>query len=336
MAPLSEALSVKHIRSDGHTLTYHGKVDSDWIFAGVPHGGYVLSLLLTACIKHQGTTKHPDPIHLTAHFLLPTTVSEFNVEVEVVRFGSRFTNLLVKWIQEGEARVMTHMIFGILPAFDAPPSDKKYEDIPPTHPLYHSMPLPSHPTTLSVMPNVVSNLGFAKHIQYSPDPVIISRNKSKLVAPRGTHGGGLEGGLWLELTEKGANLALGLIPVFADFYPRTPGLLARTHGDNVPIRTYPTVMLTIEFKRQLPQPGTTGYARRTLGLYSRNHFLDHGRHDGYCEIWTAPSGIGEAEAGFARDENWKQEMRCIAVTGQMALVAPMVLRKSRARQPARL
>ncbi|KAG8714125.1 hypothetical protein FRC08_012340, partial [Ceratobasidium sp. 394] len=83
---------------------------------------------------------------------------------------------------------------------------------------------------------------------------------------------------------------------------------------------YPTVLITLEFKCQLPRPATPGYSNRTLGLYSRNLFLNQGRHDGYCELWSAPNSIGEAREDDENDA-WKREMRCIAVANQLGLTS---------------
>ena len=60
----------------------------------------MLGLLVEACIRSQKTTKHRDPIHVTAHFMQPTAKSEYRVEIKVIRTGSRFSNLLANLVQD--------------------------------------------------------------------------------------------------------------------------------------------------------------------------------------------------------------------------------------------
>lgn len=119
--------------------------------------GYVLGLILEACILYQqqrkpevkGVAAHPDPIHISAHFLRSTAAfsdsasngansermpAPFEVRVRTVKVGKGFTNLageLVQGVRCRDARdyclsfihflfgqenvnVMAHFIFGNL------------------------------------------------------------------------------------------------------------------------------------------------------------------------------------------------------------------------------
>jgi hypothetical protein len=62
--------------------------------------GYVLALLLEACIAHQSQTPHRDPIQVTANFLHATNVAKFEVRVHVLKTGRGFTNLTAELIQK--------------------------------------------------------------------------------------------------------------------------------------------------------------------------------------------------------------------------------------------
>ncbi|QRV92739.1 thioesterase family protein [Ceratobasidium sp. AG-Ba] len=328
MAPLSQALNPQPAPSNkdnGGSYTYHGVLDPDWASASVPNGGYVLGLLVKAGILCQRTTKHQDPVHVTGHFIRPSFASGYQIQVSVVRRGSRFTNIVANFIQNEQTKVMAHMIFGTLPALDAPPSSAKYEDIPPNHPLYHSIPMFSHPSASKVHRFPGGLVEFEKHAQRGEDIAIIARNRSKFVDAQG---GGLEAGIWVELMGKEEELEFSMLPFFADMFERTPTLLNHAQGEEWAPKRFPTVLITLEFKRQLPRRGTPGISHRTVGLYSRNTFLDHGRHDVHCEIWTAPDGIGEGGQPNPRDEGWKRNMRCIAVTTQLALTVPLDLKSS--------
>lgn len=57
--------------------------------------GYINALMLDAAIKHQAGTPHPDPIHLTAHFMKSATVGPFEVHIKTVEVGKGFKNLSV-------------------------------------------------------------------------------------------------------------------------------------------------------------------------------------------------------------------------------------------------
>ena len=68
---------------------------SDW-----PPTGYVLGLILESAIKKQSDTSHPDPIHVTAHFLRSATTSPFEVHIQILKPGRGFTNLTANLVQE--------------------------------------------------------------------------------------------------------------------------------------------------------------------------------------------------------------------------------------------
>ncbi|KAF8755126.1 Thioesterase-like superfamily [Rhizoctonia solani] len=311
MAPLAQALSPQLVESSTSGLpkhVYRGTVDPGWVVGSVPHGGYVLGLLIMASMKSQQQTKHKDPIHVTAHFMQPTAREEYTIQVQVIRTGSRFSNLTANLIQKGETKVLTHIIFGTLIEFDEPEpavSISEYEHIPPTHPLFRPIPFSTHPRN-------------------SPPPKCTLNT-----AEPGTHDGGLESGAWWELAGENEELHLSMIPFFADIFDNTPSILSQVHGKEIPAMWYPTMVMTIEFKRKLPRRGMPGYSSRTLGVYSKGSFLEHGRHDMYGEIWSAPSCIGQSDGRDPTDGSWKKDMRCVAITGQMALSVSIAINESK-------
>ncbi|CAE6442325.1 unnamed protein product [Rhizoctonia solani] len=335
MAPLGQALSPRLVESTTSSLSkhiYQGVVDPGWVVGSVPHGGYVLGLLVMASMKSQQQTKHKDPIHVTAHFMQPTARSEYTIQVEVIRTGSRFSNLTANLIQNGETKVLTHMIFGTLPEFDAPEppvSVSQYEHISPAHPLFRPIPLATHPGDTAPAGMHFKYGAFRNHVRRANDPTLMAQTQTKLDAEPGSHTGGLESGAWWELAGDDEELDLSMIPFFADVSENTPSVLSQIHGQGTPAMWYPTMVMTIEFKRKLPRRGTTGYSSRTLGVYSQGSFLEHGRHDMYGEMWSAPSCIGQADGREPTDASWKKDMRCVAVTGQMALSVSIDVNRSK-------
>jgi hypothetical protein len=62
--------------------------------------GYLLALILEACIQFQSTTAHIDPIHITAHYLRTTFAAPFTICIRSLKTGSDFTNLSAELMQE--------------------------------------------------------------------------------------------------------------------------------------------------------------------------------------------------------------------------------------------
>ena len=79
----------------------HGGRSSDIPSAAGIHieTGYVLALLVDACVQYQSNTGHRDPLHVTAHFLRSTAVSPFEVEIRTLKTGRGFTNITAELVQ---------------------------------------------------------------------------------------------------------------------------------------------------------------------------------------------------------------------------------------------
>ena len=61
--------------------------------------GYVLGLVIEATIQHQTPSNHPDPIHVTGHFLKSTVVGPFEVHIRILKTGRSFTNVSAQLVQ---------------------------------------------------------------------------------------------------------------------------------------------------------------------------------------------------------------------------------------------
>ena len=66
----------------------------------IPHGGYVLGLIMDACAQHQSQTGQPDAAHVSAQYLLATAVDECEIVIRVLRRGKSWTNLSGRLIQK--------------------------------------------------------------------------------------------------------------------------------------------------------------------------------------------------------------------------------------------
>lgn len=55
---------------------------------------------MEACLHHQKLTRHPDPFHVTAHFLRATSVGPFEVRIHTIRSGRGMSNVHADLVQD--------------------------------------------------------------------------------------------------------------------------------------------------------------------------------------------------------------------------------------------
>ncbi|KAJ7617509.1 thioesterase-like superfamily-domain-containing protein [Mycena polygramma] len=327
MAPLGKAVSVSYDGSlDADTKVFRGDVDPEWAVGHVPNGGYALALVLQACVQHQVSTSHPDPVQVTAHFLQATSVAPFEVRVRTLKRGRGFTNLIADLVQQDRTRITAHLIFGTI----EPPR------LVPPSPYARRLPLHTHPSTAAETP-MVRPWGFKPHFKWASDPHLRAQNlpdSPTRTSSSTVGGGGLVWGAWLELVGPGERVTPASIAFLADIFLNLPSLLPRSErGGLVPGDTwFPTMTLSIQFQAPIPAPGSAVHAARTVGLYSHGTFWGEpqGRHDAYVEVWTAPSDLGQG----AEAEGWRDAQFCLATATQMALTLPMEVNAGRAKYDA--
>ncbi|KAJ3570094.1 hypothetical protein NP233_g4623 [Leucocoprinus birnbaumii] len=323
MAPFSKAIQLESPPTiPGEPVrVYRGSIDPEWVVIKsntswrciiLPTGycqrkeltlmaGYILALLVEAAMKFQSATTQKDPIHVTAHYLRPSTAGAFEIHVRAVKAGKGFTNLAVDLVQKNTLKVTTHMIFEA--------SRKRIND----------------------------RWVFKDHIEWTEEPDIEARNQPD--HPNRTDsatigGGGTEWGAWMGFSEKEETISSPAIAFLVDMFSNLPTMLPRSERKTLGSSWFPTVTLSIEFKAPIPKPSKF-HASRTVGIYSTGKFMNHpqGRHDAYVEVWTAPTNIGEGEPV----EGWRDNQVCLAISTQMALVIPFDEASERAdREVARL
>ncbi|KAJ8474156.1 hypothetical protein ONZ45_g16050 [Pleurotus djamor] len=316
---------------EGETTVYRGVVDPDWCIGAVPNGGFVLALALQACIEYQAKSPHPDPIHLTAHYLRTTGVTAFDVRIRVLRKGKGFTNILADFMQSNELKFTIHAIFGVL---NDAPTTPGHEGIlaamsPPSKYARH-VPLHNHPATVKSIP-MASRFGFSEHTTWTGEPQFQEKNK-QMTAGSSIGGGGLEWGSWFELKDKNERITTSTLAFLVDMFTNVPMILSTIDDVGLPSSWFPTMMLAVEFK--FPIPKTPDFASRTVGIYSSGTFFNNpsGHHDIYAEVWTAPSGIGEGTV----EEGWRTKQRCLATATQMALTVPFEVNARKGQKASKL
>ncbi|KAH7925599.1 hypothetical protein BV22DRAFT_1195078 [Leucogyrophana mollusca] len=322
MSPLAlaKALQVDFDSTKDGVTVYSGDLDGTWKIGSIPQGGYALGVALEACIKHQSSSSHRDPVHVTAHFLRASNVGNVEVHVRTLKSGKSFTNLLADIVQQGRTKITVHVIFGDL---SPDPTESIHRTLTPPSPYARRLPLRSHPS--SATPDSIRHTwGFDKCLKWSLDQDILARNnlESDNRTNSGTFGGGgVEWGAWCELTNKDDKITTSSLPFFGDTFQNLPTLLPESEPARKGTSSswFPTMTITVEFKARIPS--SLDYSDRTVGLYCESRFLGdpQGRHNAHVEVWTAPSGIGEGEPM----DGWRDKQYCIAVADQMALTLSM-------------
>ncbi|KAF7768067.1 hypothetical protein Agabi119p4_7310 [Agaricus bisporus var. burnettii] len=321
MAPYSKALNVHCVsRAEKESAIYHGTVDSEWLVVRVPHGGYVLGLMVEAVINFQSETPHKDPIHVTAHFLRQSAPEPFEIHIRVLKSGKIFTNIIAELIQKNTLKVTTHMIF----SHNAPAAGNTSNlTLQPPSPYARRIPLHFHPSEAVTKAIPTNRYQFRNHVEAASDKEYAARNApdSPNRSNSSTIGGdGLEWGTWFGFSDKEERITYSSIPFWADMFSNLPTMLPPNEKKGMGLSWFPTVTLSIEFKAPIPPPSEF-HASRTVGIYSNGKFMGHpqGRHEAYVEVWSAPTNIGEDKL----IEGWRDKQICLATATQMALVIPL-------------
>lgn len=114
--------------------------------------------MLDAAIKHQSSTSQRDICHCTAHFVRSALPQAFEVHIRIIKTGRGFTNLSASLMQDGNVRIMTHLIFTTLPETPIGKAKQKLpspEDLTVIHPSPHArvMPIETSPNQCQDSPN---------------------------------------------------------------------------------------------------------------------------------------------------------------------------------------
>ncbi|EIN09020.1 hypothetical protein PUNSTDRAFT_134193 [Punctularia strigosozonata HHB-11173 SS5] len=316
--------------------------------------GYVLALLLEACLRYQAGTPHPDVVHLSAHFLRGTSLAPFTVRVRTLRTGKTFANVLADFVQGEHTNVTCHLIFGVLSPSTG--SDASLSFTPPS-PYAPRCPLATHPSKCPTNLVPRGHWTFRSRLAAGDDPSILARNspdtRARIASSSdSTSSGGLESGVWLELLPDNASpsdtgnagsssssknpetpltLTTPALAFFADAFLPSPLLLSKSELKGLKPGWFPTVTMSVDFLHPIPPPQTPTHASRTVGIYARTRFFTRpqSRHETYCEVWSAPSNVTSASDRSEQaddDGRWRDEQVCLAVSTQMSL---MVARNSK-------
>ncbi|KAJ7778808.1 thioesterase-like superfamily-domain-containing protein [Mycena maculata] len=268
--------------------------------------GYALSLILQSCIQNQVGSAHPDPLHLSAHFLQPTRTSSFEVHLRILKRGRNFINIIADLVQENHTCITAHLIFGKIP-----PSSPPIKGYTRRHPLV------GHPSN-AIVSESPKAFGFGHRVRWAEDPDPLFQNETNSPIRNQKIGGLAVWSAWLELVDPEDRLTLASLSLFADCVKNVALLFpASVTGVDPNNLWLPTLSFSLEYKTPIPPPSAL-HSARTVGVYVFSGFLSEpqGRHDTYVEIWTAPSNIGEG----SEVEGWRDAQVCLGIATQMQLI----------------
>ncbi|KAK7035934.1 thioesterase-like superfamily-domain-containing protein [Favolaschia claudopus] len=300
----------KNDSPDSTLVCYTAFADPDWRIGVVPNGGYVLALIVQACIEFQRNTELPDPLHVSTHYLQPTQASTVEVQLRVLKRGRSFVNILADLVQGGRTCVTTHMIFGRIPPTTRPIID-------PSSGYARRLPGLAHPS--EAVPNsMVTGFVFSKHVRWAVDPSLQAQNAPDSPNRQATEGGGLAvWGAWIEYKDENERITPSSLAFFADCVETMGHLFPPVITGHETKPWLPTLNLTLEWKAPIPPPSAM-HSGRTVGIYLTSGFLSEPqcRHTTIIEVWTAPSNIGQGTPV----EGWRDAQVCLGVATQMQLM----------------
>ncbi|KAF7353850.1 hypothetical protein MVEN_01070600 [Mycena venus] len=315
MAPLTRAIQVARkadLPGDSDVVRYTGKTDPEWVVRRVPNGGYTLSLIVQACIENQAGSEHPDPLHVSAHYLQATRTATFEVHLRVLKRGRSFINILADLVQRDRSCITAHLIFGKIPVSTRPLIDFSSG-------YARRLPHLRHPSEAVVTRMYDEVFGFSHRIRWATDPYLRSQNKPESPARRVSTGGGMAvWGAWIELVDKDERITPASLAFLADCIETMGTLFPKSvTGFDVRNLWLPTLSLSLQWKAPIPPPSAI-HSARTVGISVVSGFLSEpqNRHDTLIEIWTAPSNIGEGKPV----NGWREQQLCLGVATQMQLM----------------
>jgi acyl-Coa thioesterase superfamily protein/acyl-CoA thioesterase superfamily protein len=236
--------------------TCRAELDAEWRVMTKPNGGYLLALVARAALAGGGSGRGlpPHPLAVSAHFLRAPDVGPADVDVQLLRDGTRMTVLRATLLQGGQCCVEALVTLGTLQATGAA--------------WYDGVPVPGLPDEA----NCVRADGSRPELPVPMLSVVEERLDPATIGwAAGRPGGSPELRGWLRHADGREPDALALLQAVDALPPATFDL--GTTG------WVPTLELTA-YVRALPAPGP-------LVLRQRARLVDGGLVDEECDVWDS-------------------------------------------------
>ncbi|SPO22264.1 uncharacterized protein UTRI_00942 [Ustilago trichophora] len=347
------------------SATYVGSIDTTWCIGSVPQGGYSLSIILNSVLAFMRTPElastnvksisHLDPFLLSATYIQAVTWTDYEVRIKVLKRGKSLSNLQAELWQDGVLRIttqvlMTNFVVQKESADRTKVGELKGKDV--HNPILNGYSIteesqwapcfPLSPPEKCDPPRFFGNtaesgktFGFGELITIANDP-----KHDRLTSTTST----LSAGAYYSLIPQpcpvldaalvqSGRLSEGknFIPFLADMFTSPPRMVPGKHKSH----WYPTLHLTIEFKRPLP---SNAIIQRTA-TYSKGRFMINGQHESDSELWSHPDDQHLFEQDFLDDKKGKNGERrsyILAIARQTALVLPFAVNQGKTKSKAKL
>ncbi|UZJ51637.1 hypothetical protein CBS101457_000957 [Exobasidium rhododendri] len=318
MAPLLEATAHRLIESDDTTATYHGSFDEEWCIGVVPNGGVSLGSV-NACIQdylvNRLHSSHADLFHASSTYLNATDGKRsWVVDIHITKRGKSFTNIDANLSQmsaknnEMMIRLQTRFIYTNFAKSQGDPSTA-YIGLQSGSPFCPTFPCLSEPDENqksqyegSTKVNLRHRL--ALYRDYKAQEAFKTRGE--------LHCAGYMKFLKEQVSDsKVAQFNNVAVLVFADMTENSQEYLPKDRRRESDF-WFPTIFLSIEMKRALPQ-----FPLLAVANLVRTRHVDHGQFEMDVELWSHPD---DAEK-LRLPEGTKSVILCIA--RQVALTIPL-------------
>lgn len=195
--------------------------------------GFILGLAIDAVMKYQTGTPHPDPIHVTAHFMRSAIVGPYEVHIRTLKVGKGFKNLSVVFVQKNQDIVLSHMIFGTLGSLENAPEDSA--TLAPPSPYATRTPMNEPPSRcIPVEPSKLARWTFRERMTLLHDPVYAGRT-------RGPHAG-MQWGDYITLQDSEEQMTPPMLALFADLLLMSPIMMSMKDTHDMSASAFPSFL----------------------------------------------------------------------------------------------
>jgi hypothetical protein len=241
-----------------HLATYDVVLDPGWTIGDKPNGGYLLAMLGRAAVSTAAGIEgpdHPHPLSATAHYVSAPSPGPAEIQAEVLRRGRQFSQVRVRLVKDGFARVEASFTLGRLD----PGAEPWWTDAAPPD----ATPLEECPRSTPAG-NGAFRLPLMDHVDLRLDPAVVDPARQTITG-RGEHWG------WSQMADGRPPDPLSLLLAVDALPPATIGLGT--------VGWVPTLSLTA-YVRGLPAPGP-------LLVHQRARLVEDDLVDEVCDVWDS-------------------------------------------------
>ncbi|KAJ3283040.1 Pre-mRNA-splicing factor cwc26 [Borealophlyctis nickersoniae] len=285
MYEFDKATHVIELSRTEASSTWSASVSEEWMIGDVPHGGIVLSIILSAARGHFGPT-HPDPISITAHYLRPSAPIPATIHITTLKTG-RFSTAHATFCQSSptEPNIIATVVFSNLSLETGPTKITDPEHLPP--------PSECTPTTFGRPSPNRKGLPFISDkvkVLMAPTPPSFQTSKA-------------ERRQWMRFADNRPPDAVSMAFFSDAFVPTLYNYGKEFLGGET---WFPTMELNVQFRAKPPTlPGGGGW----VGQMVRSRFLTNGRNEVDVELYAEDGTLLAIARQMALVVPWEKNLR---------------------------